>query len=72
MVRESHYGDVISESRGSASESNSDILSPNTNITTVIPSTYTPVHPVPNYSDYWGPRDCNTVGTSLCGIEVGG
>ena len=60
MIRQSHYGDVISESRGAASDSNSSILSPSTDITTVILSTYTPVHLVPNYSDYWGPGDSNT------------
>ena len=72
MVRESHYGDVISESRSAASESNSSILSSNTHIATVTLSTSTPVHLVPSHSGWSGPGDTETGEINLYSIEVGG
>ena len=70
MVRESHYGDIISEISGATSNSNSSISTPNTDTAIVILFTYTPVHPVPNCSDYWDPGDFETVRINLYNTEV--
>ena len=73
MIRESHYGDVVSESRGAASDSNSSFLSSNTHIiATVTLSISTPVHLVPSHSGWWGPGDTETGEINLYSIEVGG
>ena len=68
MIRESHYGDVISEIRNKASDMNTSTSSLNTHIATVRPST--PVHMVPSHNGWWGPEDYETAGTNLMCIEV--
>ena len=70
MIRESHHGDVISEIRDKATDTNIATPSSNTHIATVRPST--PVHMVPSHNGWWGPEDNKTAGTKLMCIEVGG
>ena len=72
MIRESQYGDVISETRDAISDKNSSIISPSTHVATVIPSTSTPVHLVSSHSGRWDPGDPETVEINLHCIEVGG
>ena len=72
MIRESHYGDVISETRGTTIDKNSSIISPSTHIATVVPSTSTPVHLVSSHSGWWGPGNTEAGKINLCCIEASG
>ena len=72
VVREGHYCDVISETRGTTSDSNNSILSPNTHMATVIPSTSTPVHLIPSHSGWRAPGDPEAGRIDPYSVEVGG